>query len=68
MSTPPPPPPPPTHTQALQTTNSNVKFFCTISNLKVEIAFQFFDNMQNKQELVASKVKIIEETTVTDNK
>ena len=49
--------------------NTNVKFFCKVCNPKVEVAFQFFDDMQKKQDLIDSKVKTIEETlsnTVTN--
>jgi len=55
--------------KVLYSINSNVKFFCKLCNPKVEIAFQFFNDMQKKQDLINNKVKTIEETlssTVSD--
>ena len=41
--------------------NSHVKFFCKLCQPNVEVAFKFFDNIQEKQNSIAAKMNVIEE-------
>jgi len=45
--------------------NTNVKLFCEIYNPKVEVAFQFFNDVLKKQDIIDSKIKTIEKSLST---
>jgi len=47
--------------KVLVSINSCVKFFCKICQPRVEVAFKYFDNIQEKQNSIATKVQVIEE-------
>ena len=49
--------------------NTSVKFFCKVCVSKVEVAFKFFEDIQEKQNSIAAKMNVIEEklsTSVAD--
>jgi len=45
----------------LNSINSCVKFFCKVCQHKVEVAFKYFESIQEKQNSIVSKVQNIEE-------
>ena len=47
--------------KVLNSINSCVKFFCKVCQPKVEVAFKYFESIQEKQNSIVSKVQNIEE-------